>query len=101
MKENVGRIDRVGRFIVGPALAALGYARLGGDRGSWLGLTAIVIATAIVDSAITRVCPVNALLGIDTRSTRERARDLRAVLEAYGVVAAMVPPSRPASAPQG
>lgn len=80
MKENVGRIDRGLRFVVGPALAAIGYAKLGGDEGRLPGLAAIVLGTAILESAITRVCPVNRLLHIDTRTQRERVRDLEALV---------------------
>ncbi len=75
MKENVGRIDRGIRFVVGPVLAAVGYSKLGGCEGRLPGLAAIVIGTAILDSAITRVCPMNRLLHIDTRTRRERERD--------------------------
>ncbi len=80
MKENVGRIDRIGRFIIAPTLMALGYTRFGGHRGRPLGLAAMIGATLILESAITRVCPFNRLLGLDTRSQRERARDLEALV---------------------
>ncbi len=82
MKENVGRIDRGIRFVVGPALAAVGYSKLGGNEGRLAGLAAIVIGSAILDSAITRVCPMNRLLHIDTRTRRERARDAAAFVAA-------------------
>ncbi len=81
MQENVGRIDRIVRFLVGPALAGVGYTRLGGSRGNPIGLAAMLAGTLLVDSAVTRVCPMNALLHLDTRSKRERIRDLRAVVE--------------------
>jgi len=75
MKENVGRIDRSIRFVIAPALAAFGYSKLGGRKGRLPGLAAIVAGAALLDSAITRVCPMNRLLHIDTRTRRERARD--------------------------
>jgi hypothetical protein len=75
MKENVGRIDRIARAVLGPALFTLGYTRLGGHAGRPAGLAAMLTGFAIVDSAITRVCPLNVLLGIDTRTRRERERD--------------------------
>jgi len=78
MKENVGRLDRLMRAVVGPGVLALGYAKLGGNRGAIPGLLAIITGTLITESAITRVCPVNHLLGIDTRSHRERMRDFDA-----------------------
>lgn len=85
MRENVGRIDRVARAIIGPALTAIGYTRLGGAEGRLAGLAAMFVGTALVDSAITRVCPLNGLLRIDTRSQRERERDLRRHLQAHGM----------------
>ena len=80
MKENVGRIDRIARFIVGPAAVAAGYTWLEGRTGSLPGLTAMLAGALIAETAITRVCPLNALLGIDTRSKRERERDLQDLL---------------------
>ena len=81
MKENVGRIDRMIRFVVAPALAGFGYTRLGGNKGRLPGLAAMIVGVMIFESAVTRVCPVSALLHLDTRTTRERTRDLRASLE--------------------
>lgn len=76
MKENVGPMDRLLRAVVGPGLVALGYATLGGNRGKLGGLAAMLGGALIVESAITRVCPLNHLLGIDTRPPRQRLRDL-------------------------
>lgn len=67
MKENVGTTDRVLRSIVGPALLALGYTRLRGSAGKPAGLAAIVGGALVLESAITKTCPLNAMLGIDTR----------------------------------
>lgn len=83
MKENVGRIDQTGRFIIGPTLAALGYAWFGGNRGKLTGLAAMIVGTLITESAITRVCPVSRLFGIDTRTQRERDRDLQDLLQLH------------------
>ena len=66
MKENVGGADRMARAVAGPVLIALGYARLGGDEGSLPGLLAILGGAFLVETAITRVCPVNELAGVDT-----------------------------------
>lgn len=77
MKENVGRIDRITRGIAGPALAVLGYRWLGGRSGRKLGMAAIVGGALVSESAITRVCPLSALAGVDTRSRSEKLRDLR------------------------
>ncbi len=75
MKENVGTIDRIARSIIGPTLMVVGYKRLGGDRGELAGLATIVAGAALVESAITRVCPLNALFGIDTRRKERAVRD--------------------------
>ena len=66
MKENVGGADRVTRAIAGPVLLAAGYTRLGGSRGALPGLLAMIMGALLVETAITRVCPMNELLGIDT-----------------------------------
>lgn len=67
MKENVGTADRIVRSVAGPALIAAGYARLGGRHGQPAGLAAMMAGALVVESAVTRVCPLNAALGIDTR----------------------------------
>ncbi|HVL55903.1 MAG TPA: DUF2892 domain-containing protein [Burkholderiaceae bacterium] len=67
MKENVGTADRALRFVVGPALMLAGYQAFGGRSGHAGGLAAIVAGALVIESAITRVCPLNAALGIDTR----------------------------------
>jgi hypothetical protein len=64
MKENVGRRDQIVRSMVGPALLAIGYGLLNRNRGA--GATALVWGAMVTETAITRVCPINALLGIDT-----------------------------------
>jgi hypothetical protein len=75
MKENVGRTDRIMRLALGPAMIALGYAGLGGDRGRPAGLATMLGGALVLESGVTRVCPLNAVLGIDTRSDAERLRD--------------------------
>jgi hypothetical protein len=75
MKENVGRADRLVRSVVGPALMTAGYGPLGGNRGKLAGLLGLITGALVVESAITRVCPLNALFGLDTRSDAERDRD--------------------------
>jgi hypothetical protein len=67
MKENVGREDRLVRFVTGPIVFAIGYGRLGGRQGRSLGLATMIAGVLIVESAITAVCPLNAALGVDTR----------------------------------
>jgi hypothetical protein len=80
MKENVGTRDRIFRSAVGPALMALGYTRLGGRAGRLAGLATMVAGVLTIESAITRVCPANAMLGIDTRRHRSVRRRLSSVV---------------------
>jgi hypothetical protein len=75
MKENVGRKDQALRGVTGPILMAMGYWLFGGNKGQIFGLFALVLGALIIESAITRVCPINALVGINTKespSMRER-----------------------------
>jgi hypothetical protein len=65
MQENVGNRDRLLRFAVGGSLLLAGLSGL--RRGRWVPALLLTSGTAVLESAITRVCPVNALLGIDTR----------------------------------
>ena len=66
MKENVGRTDQTLRSIVGPLMLVMGYHWLNGNRGKPAGLAAMIFGALIIESAITRTCPLNAFLGIDT-----------------------------------
>jgi hypothetical protein len=70
MKENVGKLDRSMRSVLGPLLMAVGYTLLRGRQGRPAGLAALVGGALVIDSAITRVCPLNAALGVDTREKR-------------------------------
>lgn len=83
MKENVGTVDRAVRSIVGPLLIGLGARRWGGTEGDGRGLVAIMSGALVIDSAITRVCPLNALFGIDTRTSAQKARDLESALASH------------------
>jgi hypothetical protein len=67
MHENVGTMDRTARFVAGPLLMGLGATALGGRRGRTSGLVALVAGALVLESAVTRVCPLNRLLGLDTR----------------------------------
>jgi hypothetical protein len=66
VRENVGGMDRAWRALVGPGLLALGYARWGGREGTLGGLLAMLSGVLITETAITRVCPLNEVLTIDT-----------------------------------
>jgi hypothetical protein len=87
MQENVGREDQLLRLVVGPALAGVGVGLLGGGRGSAAGLAAVVAGVLVAESGITRTCPLNHLLGIDTRDAGLRARDRARALGAPTAVA--------------
>lgn len=80
MKENVGRNDQLIRSIAGPALIAVGYFALGGNKGKIGGILSIMTGTVIAESAITRVCPVNEFLGLDTR--KKKKSPIRKIKEA-------------------
>lgn len=84
MHENVGTMDQTARFVAGPLLMGLGATMLGGLRGHLKGLLALVAGAMVLESAITRVCPVNRLLGIDTR--RKRSRLVSAMAARYSEV---------------
>lgn len=67
MKENVGTEDQILRSFVGPALLILGYTKLGGRNGEKLGLGAMIFGALLLESVVTKVCPLNAALGINTK----------------------------------
>ncbi len=75
MRENVGKIDRIIRTVIGARLFAGGL--WAGLRGHRTGVLGVALGGFLLESALTRVCPVSTLLGIDTRSTEERIRDFR------------------------
>lgn len=82
MTENVGSVDRTVRSILGPSLMAMGYFQLGGNRGRLPGLLSMMLGVAITESAITRVCPINSVLGLDTRRQRDLTLHLDEGLDA-------------------
>jgi hypothetical protein len=69
MQENVGGADRTVRAVGGPLLVLAALGPLGARRGSWLGLGTLVTGVLVTESAVTRVCPVNRALGVDTRGS--------------------------------
>lgn len=66
MEKNVGRSDRMLRAFIGPSLTLLGYSRWGGKERRWPGLFAMALGWFFSETARTRSCPINELLGIDT-----------------------------------
>lgn len=81
MQENVGRIDRIARGLVGKTLAVLGAVQLR-RHNPGLGAIGIAAGAILLHSAITRVSVTYALLGLDSRSEVERLRDSRNALQA-------------------
>lgn len=81
MKENVGKKDRLIRSFTGPALLGVGYTVLEGRKGRAAGLAVMITGALLLESALTKVCPVNAFLGIDTREKRGTLDRIKKVLE--------------------
>lgn len=80
MQENVGNLERSVRAVAGPMLVRWGYRRLKKPRRRLLGVAAIIGGAMVAETAVTRVCPVNAALGIDRsgrRSDLAAGRDTR------------------------
>ncbi len=71
MLENVGKTDRWVRTAVGSSLVLLGawHSR----RGGLASALALGAGAMLLESAVTRVCPVNSWLGVDTRGQEEKS----------------------------
>jgi hypothetical protein len=66
MKENVAGAERALRATIGPALIAWGWMVLAPARHK-SGPVALMLTGALVtETALTKVCPVSAVVGIDT-----------------------------------
>ena len=79
MRQNVGTEDRIVRSLAGPALMAIGYTQLTERQGRTTGLAALAVGGLIAATAITKYCPLNATLGVDTRrrySSRPEVKDV-------------------------
>ena len=73
MKTNVGGYDRLARLVAGPVLLVVGLASLGGlltlaagTAGVALGGLLALAGMILTVTALTRTCPLNSLLGLDT-----------------------------------
>ncbi|WP_254532599.1 YgaP family membrane protein [Natrinema gelatinilyticum] len=68
MKHNIGSADRVVRLIGGALLVVIGVASLAGllEFGTVAGVGAVLIGAIFLGTALTRVCLVYRLLGIET-----------------------------------
>jgi uncharacterized membrane protein len=65
MNENIGRMDRWLRVALGGGLVLAGLRGLG--RSSLACGVLLTSGALLLETALTRVCPVNAALGLDTR----------------------------------
>ena len=63
MKCNVGGIDRIGRIVIGVALLVVGLAAP--IEMTWR-IVALAVAAIALVTAIVRLCPANALFGVNT-----------------------------------
>ncbi len=65
MRQNIGKVERVVRVVVGLGILSLAFV---GPASAWgyLGLAPIV-------TGLVGWCPPYTLLGIDTRTAREKA----------------------------
>ncbi|RDV12972.1 DUF2892 domain-containing protein [Pontibacter diazotrophicus] len=70
MKKNIGTEERIFRSLVGSALIVIGFTWLRRRKGRTAGLDPAVLGAILTGTAITKFCPLNALLGIDTRRKR-------------------------------
>lgn len=75
MQENVGDRDRRLRWVLGSGLVVAALGPLGAREGRLRGLGALVSGALVLESAITRTCPINAWLGIDTRERDRRGAE--------------------------
>jgi hypothetical protein len=66
VKENVGGAERTVRAVSGPLLVVAGYGPLKGRRGRPLGLFSMLWGAVVTETAISKTCSMNALLGRDT-----------------------------------
>lgn len=65
-RQNMGRTDRVLRFVVGTVLAVIGLFTLNGLEGALAGLAASVLALILLATSLTGFCPLYVPWGIST-----------------------------------
>ncbi|HET9932192.1 MAG TPA: DUF2892 domain-containing protein [Polyangiaceae bacterium] len=73
MHENVGNTDRWLRVAVGGALVLGAVSSLGARRAFGPGLL-LATGALLIETALTRVCPMSAALGVDSRDWEPFAR---------------------------
>ncbi len=67
-KRNVGRLDRIVRFILGGAMLLIGLFVLRGWQGNWTGIGLALFALVPLATSLAGICPAYTLLGISTAS---------------------------------
>lgn len=77
MKENVGKEDQIVRTIVGISLLPLGYKKWGGENGNLIGIGVMMFGVLLLESAVTKVCPLNKALGVNTKRDSGLVRRLK------------------------
>lgn len=81
MEKNVGGMDRIARFVIGPVLIVVGVAAIAGLFSLAAGTTGLVLAALLLivgavltTTALTQKCPLNSLIGLNTfRSSDTRS----------------------------
>ncbi len=66
VKQNIGRLDRTLRFIIGVALIPIGLFALGGWQGNLIGVLVTTFALLPLVTSLTGFCPVYIPFGIST-----------------------------------
>lgn len=68
METNVCAIDRMVRLALGVVLAVVGAVALAGvlALGTTVGAVALVVGVVLLGTGTVQLCPLYALLGIDT-----------------------------------
>ncbi|NIW95521.1 MAG: DUF2892 domain-containing protein [Phycisphaerae bacterium] len=66
VKQNIGRLDRTLRFIIGVALIPIGLFALGGWQGNLIGVLVAAFALVPLVTSLTGFCPGYIPFGIST-----------------------------------
>lgn len=70
MERNVGGLDRTARLVLGPLLAIAGLAIVLGYvvTNVYIGAALVLVGVVFLVTGAVQQCPINKLLGVDTRS---------------------------------
>lgn len=76
-KKNMGRLDRILRFIVGATLVPIGLFLLAGWQGNLIGiLVAVFGVVPLLVTGLTGFCPGYVPFGISTRDKEQSSTTL-------------------------